>query len=271
MPVGGRPVRVVDADLSTVTSVPDKLVRVGAGRRGFAAHVEFQTARDRDLDERVLAYNVLARRRHGVPVRSVVFLLRRAAGPPGVTGSVRWPAATGSQLSFDYQLIRTWELPVGRVLAGGLGTLPLAPIAAVTRAEVPAVVRAMRDRLDREVDPPVAADLWTATDILMGLRYSLPVIRVLLQGVQAMRESASYQRILSEGRDEGRVEGRVEGVVKGVVQGERNGLIRAGTRKFGSPNPTVLARIAAVDDADELDRLIGRVFDVSGWDELLDL
>ena len=73
-----------------------------------------------------------------------------------------------------------------------------------------------------------------------------------------MRESVSYQRILSEGRVEGRVEG------------ERDLLVRVATRRFSAPGPAVLARLAAVTDAAELGRLADRVLDVAGWDELLD-
>ena len=148
-PPAGGAVRVVDADLSTVTSVPDKLVRVGTGRRAFVAHVDLQARRDAGLDGRVLAYNVMAMARHGVPVRSIVFLLRPAADSPRITGGVRQTDARGSALTFAYELVRVWRLPPAAVLGGPVGTLPLAPITAVGRADAGAVIRRMRDRLDR--------------------------------------------------------------------------------------------------------------------------
>ena len=267
--VGRRPVRVVDAELTTITSVPDKIVIIGRGRRRVAVHVEFQTGRDVDIDERVLAYNVLAHRRHRMAVRSIVFALTPAAVPPGVRGSVRWAGSDGSPLSFDYQLIRVWRLPVAAVLAGGLGTLPMAPVVAVSRADVPAVIRHMRDRLDREVPPQKAGEMWTATRILMGLRYDEPVVDALLQGVRHMRESATYQAIVNEGRAEGVAQGRVEGVAQGRVEGERDALVRVGTHKFGNPSPAVRARLNAIGDAATLGRLLVRVFDRTSWEDLL--
>ncbi len=257
VPTGGRPPRVVDADLSTVASVPDKLIRVGSGRRAMAVQVEFQSARDADLDERVLAYNVLARRRHRVPVRSVVFLLRPAAGPPGVRGSVRWAEASGARLPFDYDLVRVWQLPAEQLLAAGIGTLPLAPVAAVGRTAVRSVIGQVRDRLDREVPAPQAAELMHATRILTGLRYNRAEVQDLFRGVQHMRESSYYQEIL----DEGRVEGRVEG--------ERDLLVRMGSRKFGRPPAGTVARLRAVTDVAELDRLGVALLDAASWDQWL--
>ncbi len=245
------PVRVVDTDLSTVTSVPDKLVRVGSGRRGRLVNVEFQSGPDARLDERVLGYNVLARRRHRRPVHSVVFLLRPAADSPRVRGSVRW--AGGSPLSFAYQVVRAWELPPERLLAGGLGTLPMAVIGDVTRAGLPGVIRRIRDRLDREVPPAEAGELWTATGILLGLRYDQAVVDTLLKGVRQMRESSFYQGIL----DAGRVEGRVDG--------ERELLVRLGTAKLGRPSAVMLARLRAVADAAALERLGVALLTATSW------
>jgi predicted transposase YdaD len=257
VPTRGLVPRVVDADLSTISSTPDKLIRLGLGRRGTAVHVEFQSARDADLDERVLAYNVLARRRHGVPVRSVVFLLRPEAGPPSVSSVIRWHGESSSPLSFDYDLIRVWELPPERLLAGGIGTLALAPIAAVPPSAVRGVIGRVRDRLDREVAPPLAAEVLHATRVLTGLRYTQAEVQTLFRGVRHMRESSYYQEILDEGRVEGRVEGR--------LVGEQDLLVQMGTQKFGRPPAGALARLRAVADTRELERLGVRLLTAESW------
>jgi hypothetical protein len=59
---------------------------------------------------------------------------------------------------------------VASVLAGGLGTLPLAPLSKVTPAALPGVIRRMQERVQREAAPDEAARFWTATYVLMGLR-----------------------------------------------------------------------------------------------------
>ena len=40
-----------------------------------------------------------------------------------------------------------WQLPVGPLLTGGLGTLPLAPVSDVAKDDLPRVIRQMQQRL----------------------------------------------------------------------------------------------------------------------------
>src|SRR5438309_565782 len=109
------------------------------------------------------------------------------------------PGQAGPYLTFHYQVIRVWELPVERVLTGGLGTLPLAPISNVTAEEVPRTLRRVQERLLREESRARAAKLWTATFILMGLRYEQAFTVRLFEEVGTMEESVTYQWIVSKG------------------------------------------------------------------------
>src|SRR5439155_20388219 len=108
------------------------------------------------------------------------------------------------------QVIRVWRLPAEQLLQGGVGTLPLAPISAVTEADLPGIIGRMKERLSREVAGDQATMLWAATYILMGLRYSPALPAQLLSGVLSMKESTTYQAILEEGRAEGEVRGSVK-------------------------------------------------------------
>ncbi len=263
MPVPADPAAVtaVDADLSTVSSVPDQLIRVDDPAGPYVAHVEFQSWADPDFDGRVLWYNVLARRRHRVPVRSVGYLLRPDALTARITGGVRERLDGRARLEFDYRLVRVWELPVAALLAGGLGTLPLAPVSAGAAGDLPGVIARMRLRLDREVSPDRARELWVSTGILLGLRYDDAFANALLTGVTTMKESTVYQGILARGVVEGRVEGRVEG--------ERNLLLRQATRRFGVPPTALLARLQDVNDLAELDRLEASLWASTSWDHWL--
>jgi predicted transposase YdaD len=134
----------------------------------------------------------------------------------------------------------------------------LAPITNVTEDELPGLVKRMAERISAEPQAG-AAKLWTATYLLMGLRYSKEVASDLLGGVRDMRESTTYQGIRSEGRDEG------------FIDGERRILLRLGTRKFGTPAPAILEAIEAICDADRLDALCERILDsdVRDWNPLL--
>ena len=84
---------------------------------------------------------------------------------------------------FRYNVVRVWECPVDQILAGGLGTLPLAPLGKVTENELPSVIQSMRKRLDPGDDQNQAEMLWTATYLLMGLKYPEDLIEQLLPGV----------------------------------------------------------------------------------------
>ena len=50
-------------------------------------------------------------------------------------------------LRFRYQVMRVWQLPPRPLLTGGLALLALAPISAVTPADLPGIIQQMERRL----------------------------------------------------------------------------------------------------------------------------
>ena len=152
------PVSVVDADLSTVLAEADKVIRIG-GASPWLVHFEIQTTYDRTMPARLLQYSALLHRRHGLPVASVLVLLRQGADGPLLTGAHELAWSGSPYLTFAYSVVRAWEQPVERVLGGGLATLPLAPLADVARTELSAIFRRMDERLATEAEPGDAATL----------------------------------------------------------------------------------------------------------------
>ena len=136
-------------------------------------HLELQAGRDPDLLPNLPAYNILLERRHGTLVRTVVVLLRKSADWPELTGTFQ-RGFRGEQpyLVFRYEVVRVWQLPPEMFLRGGLGILPLAPLSAVAEAALPGVIRRMDERIRAEATADKAGTLWTATEVLMGLRCS---------------------------------------------------------------------------------------------------
>src|SRR5205823_11174595 len=153
---------------------------------------------------RAPSINYCARTR--LPVHSLVILLRREADGPALIGELayRSPAGRGG-LRFEFDVVRLWERPVEMILSGGVGTLPLAPLADVLPEALPAVIARMDERLAAE-PAPQQAELWAATYILMGLRYPADIAARVLREVRAMRESSTYQAILAEGEAKGKAE-----------------------------------------------------------------
>lgn len=275
------PVTVIDADISTVTAAADKVLRVESAEP-WILHLEFQASRDVTLPRRLLHYNVLLGIRHELPIRTLVILLRPVADGKELTGQVQWRLPHGRPyLAFDYELIRLWELPPEAILEGGLGTLPLAPLANVDRPKLPELIGQMKQRLHCDAPSPVADSLWTATFILLGLEYDQAFAKQLLRGVGSMKESVTYQAILEEGREKGlregrekgRVEGREEGRVKGREEGREKEALRIllvqGTKRFGTPSAKVRRKIMQISDVRLIDALVLRVLDVESWAQLL--
>ncbi|HEV3082762.1 MAG TPA: hypothetical protein VGY66_23460 [Gemmataceae bacterium] len=261
----GGGVEVIEAELSTVSAQADKVLRI-QDANAWLLHLELQSSRDRQLARRLLKYNVLLHERHELPVHSVVVLLRREAEDPGMTGLIQYQPPSGhGSLDFRFQVLRVWQQPLAKLLDGGLGTLPLAPLTDEAEPMLPAVIDRLKDRISHEATPGEEAKLWTSTFILMGLRYTREVATELLQGVQAMKESATYQAIL----DEGRIEGRAEGAVQGAVQASKKILLALGNKRYGMPSARNLSAIEAITSVSRLEQLVTRIHDVATWDDLL--
>lgn len=271
------PVDIVDADLSSISAASDKLLIVRA-EEPWIAHLELQSTYEPDMIDRFHFYSVVESWHKRLPVHLSVVLLRPEADGPAATGELRrhWPDGTCYE-RFLYSVVRVWEKPVEEVLAGGIGTLPLAPICDVRANDLPSVLDTMRKRFDSEVAPNEAQDYWTATYLLMGLRYEREQAKRLLQGVRNMRESVTYQEILEEGRQEGERKGRREGRQEGRQEGRHEGaeaearrmLLLVGSRRFGPPSPQLQARVDAIRDVARLEDLISGIFDVESWDDLM--
>jgi predicted transposase YdaD len=254
-------VRILNVDLSTITTEADSVLLVQEAEP-WVVHLEFQTSYDPDLPQRLQRYNTLVNYRQRLPVQSLALLLCPDADGPAMTGLLQHRLPDGLVYrEFRYNVVRTWERPADEILTGGLATLPLAPLASVKENELPAVIRAMQQRLDREATKSQAETLWTATYLLMGLNYSNELIDRLLEGVQNMKESVTYQKILREGRAEGRAEGCAEGA--------KRILKRLGSKRLGKPEPRIEAEIDAIVDLEKLEQLCDRVLEVTDWEELL--
>jgi hypothetical protein len=192
--------------------------------------------------------------RHGLPVRTAVLLLRPDAERASLTGVVRrsWPEGD-CYLEFHYTVIRLWQQPPESLLTGGLGLLPLAPLAAVPEEQVEGVIRRMEERMKAEAAPEEAGNLWAATYVLLGLHYSREFTAQLMQKVRAMKESVTYQAIIEEGK----------------TLALQETLLALGTEQFGSPDEATRRTVLAITDLEYLQALAVRVLKAPSWEELL--
>src|SRR5947209_4148043 len=133
------PTRIIDADIATVSGAGDKVLRV-EGKPPYLLHLEFLSGHD-SAEQPLLLHkrNVLLEERHRLAVRTLAVVLRPEADSPQLSGLRErvFPGETEAYQRFRYQVLRVWQTPAATFLAGGLGLLPLAPIAAVTASELP--------------------------------------------------------------------------------------------------------------------------------------
>ncbi|HEY7309741.1 MAG TPA: hypothetical protein VH643_10320 [Gemmataceae bacterium] len=251
------PTAVIDADIATVSGAADKVLRVSANPP-YLLHLEFVSGHDAAaLPDTLVARNSLLANRHGARVRSGVVLLRPQADSPQLTGMYeRGFPDEEPYLTFRYSVVRVWQLSAQSLLSGGLGLLPLAPISAVTEAELPGIIKQMEQRLSSRRGRKQAAVVWGAAYILLGLRYSPDLAAQLFRGVLSMKESSTYQAILEEGRQEGAV-------------AEAKKFLRIhGDVHFGPPDPQITAAIERINDPVQLEDLYRRAQTAKSWQEL---
>jgi predicted transposase YdaD len=267
--VPAPPVRMLNVDLSTVTTAADLVFGLGDPLLEIV-HVDAQASASATKHLDTFAYNALLYRTYEVPVHSIVLLLRPEAQHANLTGAVQYAARPGrGKMDFSFEVIRLWEVPVEKLLTGGLATLPLAVLAklpATLRLEdsLAAVIQQMAARLEQEAPPNQADRLLTAAFVLTGLRLPRTTAFQLFQGVRAMRESDTYQAILDEGREEGLEKGLEKG-----LSALRRTLLRQGRKRFGEPDEETRQAIFALQEPEHLEALGERLLDVSTWDELL--
>ncbi len=260
------PVAVVDSDITTLTAAADKVIHVG-GAQPYLVNFEVQSSHQTDLVETTWFRHAALFHRHRLPVLTVMFLLRRDANSPSLTGrfEIRLPDGWITN-QYNYRVVRIWQEDSESYLAAGVNLVPLVPLTDVPENGLPGVVRRMADRINAEPEPR-AAMLWTATYLLMGLRFSNDFASQLLEGVQNMQESTTYQAILKEGRKEG----RDEGLIEGRVSEAQRLLLMLGEARFGEPDGAARGTIEATQDLERLERLTRRVIDASvqDWNGLL--
>jgi hypothetical protein len=239
------PAEPVDTDLSA-TLQADRLFRVN-GPVPFVLHLELESGGRLGIPEELLRYNVQARKTTGLPVQTVVVLLRPKATATDLTGELELPGATGAvYLTFRYAVVRLWNEP-------------LALLTNEAAADLPAAVARVHARLQADALPAtVEKDLLGFVAVIAALRYDKDYVKgLVMSGRGVLEESPLFQEIL----DRGKVEGRAEGA--------RQTLLLVGEGRFG-PAPTPIASaLQSTSDSARLERMVKRLLAATGWDDLL--
>ena len=266
-------VRLVDAELSTVTAEADKVILV-EDPLPWILHLEFQTSSERYLPRRLQRYNAMLQERHQKAVATAVVLLRPEAEASTLTGEWIVQTPIVPDWSFQYRILRVWELDATNLLQSGLSLLSLAPISNIEEADLPSLIDRIKVQLGQSAEPPLQGRLWTAIQILLGLRYEAAFIDQLLTGVIAMEDSATYQAIIRKGQEQGlrigRQEGREEGREEGRIVEAIQAILRVGQRRLRtSPPLEVVNYLETITELNRLEALLEQAVEMQNWTELL--
>jgi hypothetical protein len=251
LPLG--PVTAIDTDLS-VTHQADRLFRVD-GPDPAVLHLELESSGRLGIPTELLRYNVAAHGVTGLPVSSVLILLRPKATATDLTGTLELRAAGAVYLTFRYTVVRLWQEPMGPLLNAGVGLAPLALLTNEADADLPAAFERFNERLrSPDVPPEVRDKLLGATFVLGGLRYpSHDLVDLYMSLHNILEDSTTYQLLMG----------------RGEARGRQNTVLAQGRKRFGPPAAQAEAALKAVTDLDRLGRIAERIFDANSWDDLL--
>ncbi|HXV63135.1 MAG TPA: hypothetical protein VEK15_20720 [Vicinamibacteria bacterium] len=238
-------------------------------------HIEVQSRwRKRDVPARMYQYHCLLSSRYRLPIFPIAVYLR--GGGAGIaTEEYRVELYGREVLRFRYDSIRLARLSMEEYREkGGPAGAALAALMDRASSSAPEALRASllrriaRSRLD-EARQLLLVDLVETYFQLTAEqkeRYRRLVSRKEYRDVQDVEmtwaerlEEKGRKKGREEGRDEGRDEGRQEGIAAGRIQGKREAVLRVLSAKFRRVPKHVVARVEAMDSAEELDACLERI------------
>ncbi len=253
------PVRLLNVDLSTVTTAADLVLGIGDPLEEIV-QLEFQSSAAAWKHATVMLYNALLFDHYHVPVHTIVVLLRPEAAHANLNGVIRYaPRPDRGKMDFGYEVLSLWKRPAQELLAADLGVTPLAMLGQLPEGPsleegLAAVAQRVVERLIQEAPPDRARKLLTDALLLTGLRVRRDIAARIFRGVRLMEESDTYLMILDQGQE----------------RATREAILAFGEERFGAPEEVLRAQLANVTDLERLKRMVRRAAKATCWQEILD-
>ena len=266
------PAKVLNVDLSTLTAATDVALGFGSPLAEIV-DVNFQSGPDSAIASRCHLYSAALNFRYGVPIRTILVLLRSEANLKTINGNFTYQSGT-SGVNFRYEVVRLWKQPPDPFLTGGLNLLPLATLCRMPKEKpleesLREVIREIDRRLVQECEYARAVRLMNAAFILTGMRVEKETLGPLFEGVTVMHKTSAYDQMVGEGMAIGEKRGIAIGQKEGEVRTLQRTLLKMGIRKFGEPDGATKETLTAIEDAERLDRFVDAFQTATSWQDLL--
>jgi predicted transposase YdaD len=187
--------------------------------------VECQSEKDPDMPERLLEYNLRARREHKRPVLSCVIYLRNDGEVQ--QSPLRWEIPGGQEILRFYYLV----IEVARMTPDDfrqLGLPGLLPFMIMTRGGTSrAIAEEIFTGLEQAGKQESLAAAYTLASLAFGKQNSIEqhwLLRRLSNMHESLRDTPVYQEMTRWAREEGHEKGLEEGLEKGLEKGLQQGL-----------------------------------------------
>jgi hypothetical protein len=253
------PVKLLNIDLSTVTALADLILGLGDPLMEIV-QLDFQSSAAAWKHADLMAYHALLYGHYHVPVHTVVILLRPEAAHSNMTGTIRYaPRPERGRMDFAYEVVRLWERPAEKLLAGDLGVAPLAMLGRLPENVsfedgLSAIAQRVADRVIKEAPPDRVRKLLTDAYLLTGLRLRRDAAARIFRGVRAMQESDTYLAILDEGQE----------------RATRESILAVGEERLGTPGESIIAHLGNIADLARLKRMVRRAVKAASWEEIVE-
>jgi predicted transposase YdaD len=227
-------------------------------------HVEVQAEHRGDFARRMFEYYAVLRLHYHLPVFPIVLYLR--GGPHSRLAEYREELFGQELLLFRYHSVALARLPAEEYVGTSPLGAALSALMSLEKSRDRARLRAsMLERVvGSELDEALKYLLVNVIETYFVLsgedaeRYRRLISRKEYRAVQEV-ELTWADKLMEKGWEKGREKGREEGREAGVIEGKRETLSRQLSAKFGPLPENVLAKIAAIGTASELDTYLDRL------------
>ncbi len=240
-------VRVLNSDLSSRLQADRVILLVD---QGVIVNIELQAQRDRGIRRRTLAYAGLLSLEFGLPVRTILILLRKGADPQR---ELRDATYDFDVLQWELRVVRIWEKSPEEFFTGSPAVLAFMPLSNVSKAQLPSFIGQAYDVIAKAYPRRVQKQFWGDTLVFVGLKHNKEFSDHLLEGVFKMLNlttSSTYKGIFAEGEARGKVKGKAEG----KAEGKEEILSLQLHRRFSTLSPAITQKLDALspEQMDEL-------------------